>query len=191
MKTRSPGRAALRRQLLDGALANLQQKSIFLTPGGRPKHIPPQCEAWFNSFFSGENRMGGLPETIHRWLRMQRKARCQADGFALPPSPLRLTACDETLEIRWIADEAGNEMVLLAHRSSPLSPANLRKLGLTPRECEVFRWMAEGKTDPEIGLILNMSSHTAHKHVQHVLKKVGVSNRATALLRVFELAGLS
>ena len=56
--------------------------------------------------------------------------------------------------------------------------------GLTPRESRVAFWLARGKTNREIGLILNMRSRTAEKHVEHILCKLGVENRVAAALQL-------
>ena len=56
--------------------------------------------------------------------------------------------------------------------------------GLTPRESRVAFWLARGKTNREIGLILNMGSRTAEKHVEHILCKLGVENRVAAALQL-------
>lgn len=48
---------------------------------------------------------------------------------------------------------------------------------LTPREIEVISWMAEGKRDAEIAIILATSARTVHKHVQRILGKTGVGTR--------------
>lgn len=62
----------------------------------------------------------------------------------------------------------------------------LQKLGLTPREAEVLFWVAQGKTNAEIGLILELSVGTVKKHMEHILPKLGVENRSTAVLRAIE-----
>ena len=51
---------------------------------------------------------------------------------------------------------------------------------LTPREREVLRWLAEGKRDAEIGLILGASERTIKQHVRGILRKLGVETRTTA-----------
>src|SRR5437868_4654945 len=53
-------------------------------------------------------------------------------------------------------------------------------LPLTFRETEVLQWIAAGKRDREIGHILNISSRTAQKHVQHILEKLQVETRGAA-----------
>jgi DNA-binding NarL/FixJ family response regulator len=67
------------------------------------------------------------------------------------------------------------------------SPEPLQKLGLTPREAEVLFWVAQGKTNAEIGVILDMSLGTVKKHMEHILPKVGVENRSAAVLRAVEV----
>jgi DNA-binding CsgD family transcriptional regulator len=53
-------------------------------------------------------------------------------------------------------------------------------LGLTPREREVLRLVAEGRTNREIGEELFISDKTASVHVSNILAKLGVDNRVEA-----------
>ena len=55
-----------------------------------------------------------------------------------------------------------------------------RLLSLTLREIQVLEWIAAGKRDKEIGRILNISSRTAQKHVEHILQKLHVETRGAA-----------
>ena len=67
------------------------------------------------------------------------------------------------------------------------SPAPLESLGLTPREAEVLLWIAQGKTNAEIGIILEAATATVKKHVERVLEKLGAENRQSAALRAIEV----
>ena len=58
---------------------------------------------------------------------------------------------------------------------------------LTPRETEVAGWLAAGKANPEIAIILASNVRTVEKHVEAVLKKLGVENRTAAAVLI--LAG--
>ena len=77
------------------------------------------------------------------------------------------------------ADELG---VLELNCHDAPKPAILLNLGLTPREAEVLSWLAQGKSNPEIAVILAMSEGTVKKHLEHVFEKLGVDNRNAATL---------
>ena len=51
---------------------------------------------------------------------------------------------------------------------------------LTQRESEVLRQMAQGLTNKEIAKMLGISYETVKEHVQHILRKIGVSDRTQA-----------
>jgi DNA-binding NarL/FixJ family response regulator len=57
---------------------------------------------------------------------------------------------------------------------------SLDSLGLTAREMEVLTWIAEGKTNYEIGVILSACTRTICKHVERILSKLCVENRTAA-----------
>jgi DNA-binding NarL/FixJ family response regulator len=67
------------------------------------------------------------------------------------------------------------------------STAPLEALGLTPREAEVLLWVAQGKSNGEIGVILGMSEKTVKIHVGHIFEKLGVDNRNAATVRAIEV----
>ena len=56
----------------------------------------------------------------------------------------------------------------------------LSSLGLTARETEVLTWIAQGKTNYEIGVILSACTGTICKHVERILRKLCVENRTAA-----------
>jgi len=51
---------------------------------------------------------------------------------------------------------------------------------LTQRESEVLRQLAYGLTNKEIAIALHISYETVKEHVQHILRKIGVSDRTQA-----------
>lgn len=59
-------------------------------------------------------------------------------------------------------------------------PAELLSLGVSVRESEVLYWVAQGKTNPEIAVILGIGRRTVATHVEHILAKLGVENRCAA-----------
>jgi DNA-binding NarL/FixJ family response regulator len=60
---------------------------------------------------------------------------------------------------------------------------------LTPREVEVLRLLSQGQTNPQIAQNLMVSRGTVKIHVQHIISKLGVSDRTQAAVRAIE-AGL-
>jgi len=61
-----------------------------------------------------------------------------------------------------------------------VAPPEASPFGLTPRELDVLRLLAEGRTDKEIGAALFISHRTAMNHVARILAKLDVPSRAVA-----------
>jgi len=55
--------------------------------------------------------------------------------------------------------------------------------GLTDRETEIMAWVKLGKTNQEIGQILDISAFTVKNHLKRIFKKLGVYNRLQAVSR--------
>jgi DNA-binding CsgD family transcriptional regulator len=58
--------------------------------------------------------------------------------------------------------------------------------GLTPRELEVLRLVATGKSNRDIAASLVISEHTVARHVQNIFSKLGVPSRTAAGAFAFE-----
>ena len=54
---------------------------------------------------------------------------------------------------------------------------------LTKRETDVLELVVLGKTNPEIGIILNISKNTVASYVKDIFLKLQTSDRVTAALR--------
>ena len=67
-----------------------------------------------------------------------------------------------------------NDPVDLATGTAPLTGA---AGGLTPREHEVARLLAEGLSNKDIAARLVISQRTAETHVDHILGKLGFTSR--------------
>ena len=57
-------------------------------------------------------------------------------------------------------------------------PAEPEPSPLSPREREVARLVGQGLTNRQIAAALYLSERTAQNHVQHILVKLGFSNRS-------------
>lgn len=63
----------------------------------------------------------------------------------------------------------------------------LLMLGLTPRAAETLLWLAQGKTNPDIAMILGITESTVKKHVQEIFEKLAVETRGAAAVRAMEV----
>jgi DNA-binding CsgD family transcriptional regulator len=70
----------------------------------------------------------------------------------------------------------------LAERSlSPFAQERTARIGgLTKRELEVLRLVAQGRSNREIAQTLFLSEHTVARHLTHIFTKIGVENRSGA-----------
>ncbi|MEO8158436.1 MAG: XrtB/PEP-CTERM-associated transcriptional regulator EpsA [Betaproteobacteria bacterium] len=66
-----------------------------------------------------------------------------------------------------------------------VSSGNTKKI--TAREQEILRWVYFGKSNFEIGAILDISPLTVKNHVQKILRKLDVVNRAQAVGKALDL----
>ena len=67
------------------------------------------------------------------------------------------------------------------------APKPAKTSTITPREQEILRWIYLGKSNFEIGAILTISPLTVKNHVQKILRKLNVVNRAQAVGKALEL----
>ena len=57
-------------------------------------------------------------------------------------------------------------------------------LELSSRELEIMHWVRMGKTNNEVGELLNISTFTVKNHLQRIFRKLDVTNRAQAVAQV-------
>ena len=65
----------------------------------------------------------------------------------------------------------------------------LEALGLTRRQAQVAFWIAQGKTNDELAIILNTSRHTIPHHVEAILGRLQLATRAEIMLCALEALG--
>lgn len=88
--------------------------------------------------------------------------------------PLRIAA-DVALLAAFVCDAAVRVL-------SEDDRKRLTSTGLTPRESELLRWTALGKTAWEIAVIVGLSRSTVAKHLDSAARKLGCTSRREAAL---------
>jgi transcriptional regulator EpsA len=81
----------------------------------------------------------------------------------MPPAPVRAAPCSR---------------YDLHHRNAT------RVSMLSERERQIMVWVAMGKTNPEIGMILDISEFTVKNHMKSIFSKLDVTNRAQAVAKL-------
>jgi DNA-binding NarL/FixJ family response regulator len=66
------------------------------------------------------------------------------------------------------------------HRKRQETPASEYPAGLTAREAEVLRLVAEGMTNAQVAERLYLSPRTVHRHLNSIYRKIGTNSRAAA-----------
>ncbi|MEU4430245.1 response regulator transcription factor [Nocardia rhamnosiphila] len=115
--------------------------------------------------------------------------RAGAAGFLLKDSP----AEDLIRAVRTVAaggawlDPAVTGRVLSAYRSTAAAPASSAvAVELTSREREVLALIGRGLANSEIAHALGISEVTVKSHVGHIFGKLGVRDRAAAIVYAFD-----
>ena len=126
----------------------------------------------------GVKHAGRIPNDWEIWLRRQLRG---VDACS-PPEPLILATSGGSLVCHCLRNPStGQHRLVFQIFGSMVS-------GLSKREKEVAGWMADGKTNPEISIILGISRATVKNHVENILRKLGAENRTAAAAK---LRGLS
>jgi DNA-binding response OmpR family regulator/DNA-binding CsgD family transcriptional regulator len=120
-------------------------------------------------------------------------------GVDLPPAllacvgaeptdgPVEIIAHGARLRVRRFAELGEAECATLLIEPQLDDSARLqRHFALTQREAEVLFWIAQGKSNAEIAIILANSTGTVKKQVASILGKLGVENRMSAGLQAHE-----
>ncbi len=61
------------------------------------------------------------------------------------------------------------------------------KIELSKRERECLRWIAEGKSSWDIGMILKISENTVNFHIKNAMRKLGTTSRTVAVVKAIRL----
>jgi DNA-binding NarL/FixJ family response regulator len=117
-----------------------------------------------------------------------------ADDYLVKPTPRAelLEALEARFERQRLNEERLKEkLAKVSFQPDFSSPrALVEKLGLTEREAETLLWVAQGKSNGDIALILGNSEKTVKKTMGHIFEKLGLESRTAAALRAVEVLSL-
>jgi DNA-binding CsgD family transcriptional regulator len=158
---------------------------IVCTAEFQVQYISPLARRYVTEYLGVSQGLDhALPDELLRWVTHQ-IAQSFTDDVPAARLPLRLQKGNKRLFVRLLSKPEANLLLLEEEITSPDVSA-LERLGLTPRETEVLSWVAQGKTNSDIGSILGVNPRTVKKHLEHIFQKLGVETRTAAAAVAFE-----
>lgn len=157
--------------------------------GRRPTVIDTRVQDWLEELSSDQETAALLRRmrtaTVHGI--KDERGRHDCLYILLGAQPLGNPLHGEMLEtLLPCIDTAMRQVPLLAEDDGAV-PRDQSDGQLSGREIEIMDWVRQGKTNFEIGMILNISTFTVKNHMQRILRKLNVTNRAQATSKVEQL----
>jgi DNA-binding NarL/FixJ family response regulator len=133
----------------------------------RVRWATPLARRWLKDILDADER---LPIALRQWVGKDQETSC-----VWPTRERRLVFS------RLGSARGGDQRLLIQSQAHVPEPeALVRALKLTQREAEVLHWVALGKTNVEVGGVLDMSPRTVNKHLEHIFQKLNVETRTAA-----------
>ena len=174
--------------MVDRALNTLHLGIIVLTPDGKVRLATTSAVKQVTNYLGAQSLRGNrLPESLWRWVKRQEVVPSGKNDVLLRRSPLVLERDGKRLVIRLVSD-FDQRLLFLEEHPTTMQLQSLAPFGLSPREAQVLDWVAQGKTNKEIGVILELSPRTVQKHLEHIYRKIYVESRTAAAAKAYEIA---
>jgi DNA-binding CsgD family transcriptional regulator len=178
--------------LLRAGLAESGQELVMLHRDHWRIEASARARLWLERHIDEpELRLGRLPNSLRRWVALQRR---QFQNDDLPRESNRLvfqTEGEPGLSVRYlVADRASeHDALLLQQRVAVPTLDSIASLGLSRRESELLVGLAAGLTNLQLAERFSISERTVEKHLSHVYFKLGVETRTAAVARAHQAAG--
>lgn len=173
-------------QLANEVIESRGSGVIVCTGEGDVQHITPLARRYVSEYFGVSQALDRhLPEELLRWAT-HHIAQLSNDDIPAPRLPLVVDKPNKRLVVRLLSN-SGATLLLLEEEIIAPDASALQSLGLTRREAEVLGWVAQGKTNSDIGSILSLNPSTIKKHLEHIFLKLGVETRTAAAALAFEV----
>ena len=164
---------------------------LAIDPSVRHGRLSQEPVVWSDAVFASAPELWS--EAKGQGLRVG-WAQSSLDGFGVggmltlsrSGEPLTSIELRETeARMRWLVQAAHISLSRLMKPKYVLMPES----PLTPREIEVLKWTADGKTADEIGDILAIATPTVNFHIKNVVRKMRAANKTAAVVQAL-MSGL-
>lgn len=185
-ETRLNERVKRQLRVLEECIEQLNTGVIECSARGRVNFINSRGRQHLADYFGVIRQANGLlPDALLRWVRAHELLFGGSDDAPPVRSPLVIDKGSKRLLLRLLSQE-GEHLILMEEQTVSTAGNGSTSLALTAREREVLDWIARGKTNQEIAIILAMRTATVKKHVEHILQKLGVETRTAAAAMALE-----
>lgn len=163
------------------AASGAMSDEMLLDRDGRVLWFPENCRRQLARFFP-DSSARELPGLVASWIQVQLERWHDRERFAQALfEPLlqrnETGICKLTLTSGAVPDSFALRIKMW--ESAP-DTARLRELGLTGRQADVLFWLAQGKSNPEIAIILQVGLETVKSHLKQIYQTLGVETRIAA-----------
>jgi DNA-binding CsgD family transcriptional regulator len=159
--------------------------AIVLREDGGVRTMTDVAKAWLVAYFGTAGSRDRLPSPVEDWIKRVDYPSSTVDAMPAANGPLVIDRGETRLTLRLVRHGA-RQLVLMQEQRKILRATDLASLGLATREAEILAWVALGKTDVEIGVVLGISPRTVSHTLERVYRKLGVETRMAAARLAFE-----
>ena len=153
------------------ALDATGQRLLTVKLDGEVLWLTPKCRRLLNKLGANSDWLSERMPPLSQWLEHE-----PAAGHSM-----KLQGLEQPVDLTLLDLSNGEALIKLQDPTAPQNEQLLReKLPLTERESEVLYWIANGKTNREIGQIIELSPRTVNKHLEQIFRKLEVDNRTAA-----------
>ena len=164
---------------------------ISLDEEGQIQAMTEAVRQWLGTFFDpSAAKSKTLPEDAAKWLGEGMDRLTEEFDAGMGIKPFRKYHGTERLSFHLKSDHEQRQTLLLITREDPLFDDKtlvdeaMETYGLTLRQAETLYHLVEGKTNPEIAIILGCSRRTVEAHLREVYRKMCVETRSAAMSTV-------
>lgn len=164
---------------------------ISLGADGEIQAMTEAVRQWLGTFFDPHAaKSKNLPGDVAEWLEEGLNRLSEEFDAGMGIKPFRKYHGTQRLSFHLKSDHEQRQTLLLITREDPLFDdktlvdESMEIYGLTRRQAETLYYLVEGKTNPEIAIILGCSRRTIEAHLREVYRKMGVETRSAAMSTV-------
>ena len=168
---------------LESIEAVLGRRHVLLGEDGQVRYCSQATRRLIQRYVGGKPGCGRrIPEFLDELIPTLRRAISHRNdkikgAWTFRHGPRRLV-------VRFTRHPHTEGVLLLIDEQTDAGISYRMPVTLSPREQEVANWVAQGKSNEEIAIILGISSHTVKNHLDKIFRKLGVENRCAAAMAI-------